>query len=125
MAASPREASSATARSVAIARKGARNLLIHAGILKGKPTVEPSSNLEMHDDDCFHFAEQDGMIEMVADLGETVLKGDLLARIWPADRTGTAPAEYRARRAGILASRHFPGLVKSGDCLAVIAVEAS
>ena len=30
------------------------------------------------------------------DLGEKVRKGDVLARIWPADRTGVAPALYHA-----------------------------
>ena len=29
--------------------------------------------------------------------------------------------EYRAALDGVLAARHFPGLVKTGDCLAVIA----
>jgi N-alpha-acetyl-L-2,4-diaminobutyrate deacetylase len=33
-----------------------------------------------------------------------------------------APVIYRARRGGLLTARHFPGLVKSGDCLAVTAV---
>jgi len=47
----------------------------------------------------------------------------LLARIWPTDRTGIAPIDYRAPRSGILAGRHFPGLVKAGDCMAVVAVQ--
>jgi N-alpha-acetyl-L-2,4-diaminobutyrate deacetylase len=55
------------------------------------------------------------------DLGDPVRKGDVIARIYPPDRTGRAPAEYRAALDGVLAARHFPGLVKSGDCLAVVA----
>ncbi len=111
----------ATARSIAVAKKGARNLLIHAGILKGELERGPTINLDMPDGACFVFAEHDGLIEPMADLGETVTKGEPVARIWPADRTGLEPVAYPARRDGILAARHFPGLVKAGDCMAVVA----
>jgi N-alpha-acetyl-L-2,4-diaminobutyrate deacetylase len=72
--------------------------------------------------DCFTFSESDGLIEFCVDLGETVAPGQMLARVHAVERTGTAPAEYRAKLGGILAGRHFPGLIKSGDCMAVIGV---
>jgi N2-acetyl-L-2,4-diaminobutanoate deacetylase len=50
-----------------------------------------------------------------------VRTGDVIARIHPVGRTGQAPAEYRAALDGVLAARHFPGLIKAGDCLAVVA----
>ncbi len=112
----------ATARSVAIARKGVRNVLRHAGILSGTIETEATINLDMPDGDCFVFSESEGMIEPVVDLGDEVAAGDLVARIWSTERTGQAPEEYRAKRSGILMARHFPGLIKSGDCLAVVAV---
>ncbi|MEZ5824533.1 MAG: N(2)-acetyl-L-2,4-diaminobutanoate deacetylase DoeB [Geminicoccaceae bacterium] len=111
----------ATARSIRIAKKGVTNLLRHAGILSGEPEIGPSIELSMEDDDCFHFGEHDGLYEPVADLGETVAEGEVIARIWATDRTGGPPIEQRARRSGLLASRHFPGLVKTGDCIAVVA----
>lgn len=111
----------ATARSVAIAKKGARNLLIHAGILKGTPESAPTIDLDMPDSRCFVFSEHEGLIEPVADLGDEVAQGDVLAKIWPVDRTGVPPVSYAAGRDGIVAARHFPGLVKAGDCLAVVA----
>ncbi|MFP4537454.1 MAG: N(2)-acetyl-L-2,4-diaminobutanoate deacetylase DoeB [Dichotomicrobium sp.] len=111
----------ATARSVAIAKKGARNLLIHAGILDSEPETAPSIDLDMPDSRCFVVSEHDGLIEPLADLGDHVNEGDEVARIWPADRTGREPVSYTARRDGILAARHFPGLVQAGDCMAVIA----
>ncbi|QAX30626.1 N(2)-acetyl-L-2,4-diaminobutanoate deacetylase DoeB [Leisingera sp. NJS204] len=113
---------SSSARSNAIAKKGLRNVLIHFGILQGEMQLEETVNLTMPDDDCFLFSEGDGLYEMMADLGETVAKGDLVARVWPLDRTGQRPVEYRARRAGLVISRHFPGLIKSGDCVAVVGV---
>lgn len=111
----------ATARSIAIAKKGVRNLLKHAGILPGKVQLDESISLDMPDGDCFVFSESEGMIEPLVDLGEDVSKGDVVARVWATGRTGLAPADYRAGRSGILMARHFPGLIKSGDCLAVVA----
>jgi N-alpha-acetyl-L-2,4-diaminobutyrate deacetylase len=113
---------SATARTVAIARRGVRNVLIHAGILRGELQRQPTTYLDMPSGDCFTFSESDGLIEPCVDLGEAVEAGQVLARIHVVERTGTVPAEYRAKIGGILAGRHFPGLVKSGDCMAVIGV---
>jgi len=112
----------ATARSAAIAKKGVRNFLIHTGILPGEPLIEPTVQLDMPSVDCFTFSEHDGLLEPCVDLGQEVRKGDLLARIWPIERSGRAAAEYRASMDGILAARHFPGRITSGDCLALLAV---
>jgi N-alpha-acetyl-L-2,4-diaminobutyrate deacetylase len=116
-------AGTASARTVGVARKGLTNLLRHAGILQGEPLMEPTVQLDMPDDSCFTFAERAGLIDFQADLGDRVEKGTVLARIWPADRTGEAPLEIPAPRSGILAARHVPGLVKMGDFVALVAVE--
>jgi N-alpha-acetyl-L-2,4-diaminobutyrate deacetylase len=68
------------------------------------------------------FSEDDGLIEPTRDLGDVVEKGEVVARVWLPDRTGRPPIDYRAKRSGILVSRHFPGLVKAGDCMAVLGV---
>jgi N-alpha-acetyl-L-2,4-diaminobutyrate deacetylase len=112
-----------TARSARIARKGARNVLIHAGILRGEPETAPTRTLDMPDDDCYHFAETDGMIEFTVDLGDSIAKDERIARIWPLDRTGVPPQDYIAQRSGFMVGRHFPGLIQTGDCLALVAVE--
>lgn len=112
----------ATARSAAIAKKGLRNVLIHAGILAGEPVAEPTVQLDMPSADCFTFAEHEGLVEPCVDLGDAVRAGDLLARVWPIDRSGAPAADYRAKMDGILAARHFPGRIVAGDCLAVLAV---
>lgn len=111
-----------TARSARIAYRGVRNVLIHAGILHGTIDLEETITLDMPDDDCYHFATLEGLIEPLVDLGEAVIKGAQLLRIWPLDRTGAAPQAVTALRDGILVARHFPGLVRQGDCLAVLAV---
>jgi N-alpha-acetyl-L-2,4-diaminobutyrate deacetylase len=112
---------SSSARSVAIAERGVRNLLVHAGILEGEVQETQSIMLDMPDGDCFIASEHDGLLEMCRDLGDKVSKGEVIARVYDATRTGVAPVEYRAARSGLLAARHFPGLVQCGDTVAVIA----
>nr|WP_294865861.1 N(2)-acetyl-L-2,4-diaminobutanoate deacetylase DoeB [uncultured Pseudogulbenkiania sp.] len=112
---------SSSAASVAIAERGVRNFLIHADVLKGEVAPQPSIMLDMPNDDCFVTSLHDGLLEMCIDLGREVAAGEVIARVYDTTRTGVAPVEYRAKRAGILASRHFPGLVQRGDTLAVVA----
>ena len=111
----------ATAKSAGIAKRGAANMLKAAGILKGAVEAAETTWLDMPDGDCFCFAEDGGLIEPLFDLGDAVRSGDVLARIYPVGRTGTEPLAVRAKMDGILAARHFPGLVKPGDCVSVLA----
>jgi N2-acetyl-L-2,4-diaminobutanoate deacetylase len=75
----------------------------------------------MPSSDCFGFSSEDGLVEFVKDLGDPVAKGEAIARIYPVGRTGQTPIEHYAALDGLLTARHFPGLVKAGDCLAIIA----
>ncbi len=113
---------SSTARSNAIAKRGISNVLIDAGILAGKMDRQSSVLLDMPSHDCFMFSDHQGLFEIMTDLGESVEKNQIIARIWPADRTGSTPLDYRSPMDGMLAGRHFPGLIKMGDCLAVVGV---
>lgn len=112
---------SSSARSVAIAERGVCNVLVHAGILQGEVELKASPLLDMPGDDCFISSAHNGLLEMCRDLGECVSEGEVIARVYDATRTGAAPIEYRTARGGVLAARHFPGLVQCGDTIAVIA----
>jgi N-alpha-acetyl-L-2,4-diaminobutyrate deacetylase len=114
-------AGTATARSIAIAKRGVRNVLVHSGILAGTITRSTSIRLDMPSADCFTFSQTEGLIEPCVDLGDPVTAGDLLARVHSTARTGEAPAEYYAALNGIFAARHAPGLIGIGDCLGVVA----
>ena len=111
----------ARAETVAIARRGAVNLLRHAGILPGAVEAGETRWLDMPEG-CFSFAPRDGLCETMADLGAEVRAGEVIARIHAVDRCGEAPVEIRAEIGGLLAARHFPGLIQAGDCAAVVAV---
>jgi N-alpha-acetyl-L-2,4-diaminobutyrate deacetylase len=115
-------AGTASAFSVAIARKGIRNLLKHAGILSGELEEASTKQLDMPDARCFTFAEHVGLVEFLVDLGARVEAGDVIARVWPSDRTGQAPMPCKANRSGILTARHVPGLIQMGDFVALVAV---
>jgi N-alpha-acetyl-L-2,4-diaminobutyrate deacetylase len=112
----------ATVLTVDIACRGVRNVLIHAGILDGTVEHRPSVNLDMPSGDCYVASESGGLLEMRVNLGAAVRKGEVLARVHSHERTGAAPIEYRAKLDGILAGRHFPGLLQIGDTIAVVAV---
>lgn len=107
---------------IEIARRGLRNVLIHAGILAGEPELRPSVQMTQPDDACFHFAMEHGMIAFNVELGESVARGQELAQVWDISRNGAAPKMILARRDGILIARHHPGLVQLGDCAAVLGV---
>jgi N-alpha-acetyl-L-2,4-diaminobutyrate deacetylase len=111
----------ARAETVRIARRGIANVLRHAGIVEGAAAKSKTRWLDMPSDDCFIFAEDDGLFETMVDLGEDVREGMIIARIHPIGRTGLAPQEIRAKMSGILVARHFPGLIKAGDCMSVLA----
>lgn len=113
----------ASAHTAGIAIRGVRNVLITAGILNGEIDRQSTQWLDMPDGDCFTFAEDGGLIAFLADLGDRVERGQPIARIYPTGRTGANPITLHARRVGLFTARHFPGLVKPGDCVAVIAEE--
>ena len=113
---------SATATTVAIAKKGIRNILRHAGITEGELEVADTISLDMPDQSCFIFSESTGLLELCIELGTKVKAGDLIAFVHPIERTGLAPTAYHAAIDGIFSGRHFPGKIAMGDFLGVIAV---
>lgn len=112
----------ATAETIAIAKKGIRNILRHAGITQGELEVDDTINLDMPDENCFVFSESEGLLELCVDLGAMVKAGDLLARVHDMKRTGQVPTDYHAKIDGMFSGRHFPGQIAMGDFLGVIAV---
>lgn len=113
----------ATSYTAEVARKGVHNLLVHAGILRGDLIVGPSRMLSQQDDRCFHFTNHNGLVDFAVNLGQNIAKGELIARIWETHHTGVPPRSFYALMDGVLIARHHPGLVQSGDCLAVLASE--
>jgi N2-acetyl-L-2,4-diaminobutanoate deacetylase len=114
---------SSSPRTVKVAKRGVHNLLVHAGILDAEriESDEACIELNMQQDNAYVFSEHNGLIEPCVSLGDKVSQGTLIARIYPAERTGTKPVEYHAGSDGIILGRHFPSLIKIGDFMNVIA----
>ncbi len=110
--------------SVAIAESGIGNLLRHLAVVKGEPVrrgAKPTRLLHTQDRGCFTVAEENGMYEVLVDLSAAVTAGTALGQIHFVETPGRPPVVARAERDGLLICRHAPGLVQSGDCLAVVA----
>ncbi|MCP4010089.1 MAG: N-alpha-acetyl diaminobutyric acid deacetylase DoeB [Proteobacteria bacterium] len=110
-------------KTISVAKRGVDNFLRHAGILDGEiePSPEGSDFLHMPDASCFLISEHNGLVEPCIDLGMTVKKGELMARVHITERTAMVPYEYFAPRDGLVIARHVPSLIKMGDCMNVIA----
>ncbi len=110
-------------KTIAVAKRGVDNFLRHAGILDGEIEASPegSSHLDMPDASCFLISEHNGLVEPCIDLGMTVKKGELMARVHITERTAMSPYEYFAPRDGLVIARHVPSLIKMGDCMNVVA----
>jgi N-alpha-acetyl-L-2,4-diaminobutyrate deacetylase len=108
---------------VEIGKRGVHNFLVHTGILDADPIEppRPSIKLDMQQDNAYVFSEHNGLIEPCVTLGDTVSTGDLIARVYSMERSGSPPVEYHATCDGIIMGRHFPSLIKIGDFMNVIA----
>ncbi|WP_298611038.1 N(2)-acetyl-L-2,4-diaminobutanoate deacetylase DoeB [uncultured Thiothrix sp.] len=108
--------------SIAIAKQGIENFLIHAGILKQADSIQATTSQHLvMDQYSYVFSEHQGLLEPCVTLGEIVEVAQLIARIHSIERTDQKPHAYYAPRSGIIMARHVPSLIKMGDCLQVIA----
>lgn len=106
-----------------ITKTGIANFCAHAGIFNRPLISRETINIDMPDGDCFVTSQNTGLLELVVDIGETVSKGQLIAKIHHTERNGIPAEQYFASIDGILIGRHHPGLIRPGDSLAVIGVE--
>ncbi len=116
-----------TPETVAIAAAGTRGLLRHLGVLPAAGVATPVSRstriMTTEDDGAFTLSDHDGMIEYLVPLAAELRAGEPIARVHDYHRPAAEPHVYAARCDGVLVGRHFPGLVGTGDCLAVIATD--
>lgn len=111
---------------VAIARRGVHNLLVHFGLIDDAPETAPAPTrvMEVPDGSFYVAAEEDGLFEPFIDLGDTVEAGEPVGRLHFIQTPDRAPRLHVARRSGMLICRRAQGWTEQGDCLAVLAVDA-
>jgi N-alpha-acetyl-L-2,4-diaminobutyrate deacetylase len=110
-----------SAETIAIADRGVRNMLKHFGMLEGALDRPHGTRFLDMPEGGVHVADDPGLFEIAADLGQEVTAGEVLARIYPLHRTDLPAQEIRAKIDGVVLQRHFPGLIKVGDCLTILA----
>lgn len=119
----------ASPESVEIAETGARNILKHTGVIEGPPVTRahrglaPTRLMDTPDWSSYVIADETGLFEPLVNLGDDVRTGQAVAQIHSVEKTETPPAIYYAHRDGTLIGRHWPGIARPGDCLAVIGVD--
>ena len=115
---------STSAARVAIAERAVHNLLCHLGMLDEERVPVPTvPRFAYTPEDGYVIADHAGILEPRVELGAQVETGQALARIHFFDEIDRDPVTYRSARAGFLYARHCPGLIKRGDCLAVVAAD--
>jgi len=118
-----------TPETVEVAAQGVRNVLHHFEILEGEPArreergLPRARTMATPDLTAYTIADETGLFECLVNLDEWVEAGQLIGRIHSIEKTGLTPGLYYAHRSGTLIGRHFPGLARPGDCLAVIGTE--
>ncbi len=107
-----------TPETVAIAERGACNVLRHFGILAGAP--EGETRLMHTPGDSYIAAGDDGLFEFMVDVGDTVQAGAPLAAIHYLEHADRPPLIHTAPKSGMVIGRHAPGLITKGDFVALI-----
>ncbi|WP_029063902.1 succinylglutamate desuccinylase/aspartoacylase family protein [Labrenzia sp. DG1229] len=106
-----------------VTRKGIDGVMRHMGLMAGLDSCDTTECSRTVLVDGFHhyvYADDAGIFEPLAGLGDHVLEGDAIGRLHLVDRTGTAPAAVKARTTGFLFCTAGQGLVRRGDCISVI-----
>jgi N-alpha-acetyl-L-2,4-diaminobutyrate deacetylase len=112
---------STTPERIAITDRGLHNLLCHLGVLDEEPLAVPSpSRFAYTPDDRFR---RIGRCRPVRAVGRAWRSGrgeSAPNRVHFFEEIDREPRTYGSPRDGFLYSRHFPGLIKRGDCVAVL-----
>ncbi|MGI9604996.1 MAG: N(2)-acetyl-L-2,4-diaminobutanoate deacetylase DoeB [Acidimicrobiales bacterium] len=102
-----------------ITLRGVRNVLKEAGVLTGETESSPTTYIDVPLEGAYVTSESEGLIEWVVALGDPISEGQVIARVHDPVHLGGEPRDYHATIDGILAMRHFPGLVHLGDAIAM------
>ncbi len=108
------------------ARAGLRSLLDHWGVLKDEGSrsvrAEAVQWIELTGDSAVH-STMAGLMEPVAELGQRVRAGQLVARVHPVEELDRPAKEFHAPMDGVVAVVRHPTVVTIGTTLVNIAVD--
>jgi N-alpha-acetyl-L-2,4-diaminobutyrate deacetylase len=110
-------------RTVGIADRGVRNLLVHFGLVDGQISTPPTPTrlMEVPDGSFYLAAEEGGLYEPLVEVGDAVRRGQAIGQLHDPERPLEPAAVKLAAQDGVLICRHGQGRAYRGDTLAVIA----
>nr|WP_099060950.1 succinylglutamate desuccinylase/aspartoacylase family protein [Rhizobium sp. ACO-34A] len=111
---------------LAICRRGIRNVLRHAGILKGEVEIPAGANarvLKVPGPQGYIISDEDGVFEPISELGAAVAKGDVAGRIHFLRTPQREPVVLHHPIDGVVFAKRQPGRVRPGNCCFVLANE--
>jgi predicted deacylase len=104
-------------------RNGIHNVMIHLGLLDGTLNrhLDKSVVISAPAEEDYRFAPAHGIYESFFEVGENIEAGTPVGQVHFPERFDRPPERVVAAKSGILVARRFPGTVRQGDCVAVIA----
>ena len=114
-----------TPETVHIADRGVRNILKHFDVLQGEIELPPEGVrlMEVPDEGGYTMALADGLYEPLIEVGQTVVRDQVLGRIHFPDDILREPLSVTANIDGVLITRAGRGAVKRGDTIVVLAID--
>ncbi|UIF89973.1 succinylglutamate desuccinylase/aspartoacylase family protein [Cupriavidus sp. UYPR2.512] len=110
-----------------ICRRGVASVLSHLGALKDVTPATPTPAEMLYKvagPAAYVIANADGVFEPLFSIGELVEAGQVAGRIhFPSD-PGRVPLDLKCMQSGIFYAKRQPGLVRQGNCCAVVASRA-
>ncbi len=107
-----------------ITRRGAENVLRHAGVLEGRPVHDaPPRRMTVPDLGHYVIAPEGGIFQADHRLGEPVRKGGRAGLLHFIENPERPPLELRYGADGLLWCTRHVGRVQAGDPVAVIAID--
>ncbi len=109
-----------------LAERGLRNFLRRTGVVRGPVETRASLGLpdpvilKSLDADDYLLAPEGGLFETLAELGQTVERGQVVGRLHFLERPDRVPMEVTAMTSGIVCAVRAIATTQQGDCLTVI-----
>jgi predicted deacylase len=110
-------------QTLAVARRGLKNMLRHFGLIEGEPEGPPARLTEVKGPEYYVHAPCRGLFEPAFELGDAVDAGQAAGYVHFIDDPARAPVEVRFAGAGMVICKRPILRVERGDCLAHLATD--
>lgn len=101
-----------------LCEQGTKRILAHLGVLRGVDVPPPGPvNFYTVTNDCYVYADTDGLFEPAAALGDTVEAGAIAGWVYQPQRPLEPPRPVHFPRTGLVVCERPLAMCQAGDCL--------